>query len=175
MHCKRNERDQQLLRERRWRFSVSPAEATEYRTVAHLFGIGKTIAHRIAREFCDAVSSHLFLQIKKPTGRELQKIIESFEHICGLPQVAGAIDGTHIEITAPTDCPEDYVNRKGYHSLQVQALVNSSIRFTDIFAEYPGSVHDTRVFRIVLCIKLAEREYKLAEREGGVFPEVPTV
>jgi len=38
----------------------------------------------------------------------------------GFPKVIGAIDGTHIKITAPKVNPESYVNRKGFHSIQLQ-------------------------------------------------------
>jgi len=31
----------------------------------------------------------------------------------GLPQVAGAINGTHIPIIKPQDNPSDYYNQKG--------------------------------------------------------------
>ena len=37
---------------------------------------------------------------------------------------AGAIDGTHVAIIAPKEDHTDYVNRKGYHSVVMQALVD---------------------------------------------------
>lgn len=38
----------------------------------------------------------------------------------GFPQVVGVVDGTHIRIQAPSANEDDYVNRKGFHSLNVQ-------------------------------------------------------
>ena len=38
----------------------------------------------------------------------------------GFPNVVGAVDGTHVKIQAPTKDEDDYVNRKGYHSINVQ-------------------------------------------------------
>ena len=63
----------------------------------------------------------------------------------GFPQCAGAIDGTHIAIQAPEENHIDYVNRKGYHSIVMQAVVDSRYLFRDIVVGWPGSVHDARV------------------------------
>lgn len=45
-----------------------------------------------------------------------------FEATSGFPKVIGAIDGTHINIIAPKNCPEAYINRKGHHSIQLQVI-----------------------------------------------------
>ena len=75
-----------------WRLSGT----TDYRTIGHLFGVGRSTTHRISREVCDAIVELLFhAYIRLPSGREIQRSIDGFESICGFPQVAGAIDGTH--------------------------------------------------------------------------------
>lgn len=43
--------------------------------------------------------------------------------------------------------PDSYINRKQYHSIQLQGHVNENKIFLDVFIGYPGSVHDSRVFR----------------------------
>lgn len=40
--------------------------------------------------------------------------------ILGFPNVLGCIDGTFIRIIAPNENDPDCVNRKGFHSLNVQ-------------------------------------------------------
>ena len=35
-------------------------------------------------------------------------------------QCAGAVDGMHIPIQSPTECPANYYNRKGWHSVLIQ-------------------------------------------------------
>ena len=40
------------------------------------------------------------------------------------PQCADAIDGTHLPVNAPVHTPEDYHNRKGWHSIILQAVVD---------------------------------------------------
>jgi len=63
------------------------------------------------------------------------------------PKVLGAIDCTHIKLQSPSRMDgELYRNRKGFFSLNVQALVNSNLEFMDIVARWPGSSHDSNIF-----------------------------
>ena len=66
----------------------------------------------------------------------------------GFPQCAGAIDGTHIPIEAPQHCPADYHNRKGWHSIILQGLVDHAGCFTDML-DLPGRVYDSRVIQLL--------------------------
>lgn len=50
----------------------------------------------------------------------MQIIMRKFEEASGFPQTVGAIDGTHIRIESPKENAVDYINRKGYHSIQLQ-------------------------------------------------------
>lgn len=58
--------------------------------------------------------------ISWPNRQDAEQTMETIENNYGFPGVIGAIDGTHIKITAPKDHGESYVNRKGYHSVQLQ-------------------------------------------------------
>ena len=42
----------------------------------------------------------------------------------GFPGVIGCVDGTCIKIQAPHENENDVVNRKGFHSINVQAICN---------------------------------------------------
>ncbi len=57
--------------------------------------------------------------------------MQSFQDQFGFPQVAGAIDGTHIPIKAPEDAPEDYFNRKHFYSIALQGVVDADGKFID--------------------------------------------
>jgi DDE superfamily endonuclease len=77
----------------------------------------------------------------------------------GFPATIGAIDGAHIQIKAPTEHGDTYINRKKVHSIVLQAVCNEIMRFTDCFAGYPGSVHDARVLRNSPLYLDAQRDY----------------
>lgn len=59
----------------------------------------------------------------------------------------GAIDGTHVPVTVPTDKVIQYTGRKTYTSQNVLAICDFDMRFTFVVAGWPGSVHDMRVFK----------------------------
>lgn len=61
--------------------------------------------------------------------------------------VLGAIDGSHIPIKAPRRQHNSYVNRKGFHSILLQAVCDSSLKFIDCYSGEVGSVHDACVLR----------------------------
>ncbi len=48
----------------------------------------------------------------------MQKV--AFWEMAGFPNVFACIDGTHIRLQAPSDNEAAYVNRKNYHSINVQ-------------------------------------------------------
>ncbi|KAG6927247.1 hypothetical protein G0U57_010146, partial [Chelydra serpentina] len=53
----------------------------------------------------------------------------------------------HIPILGQDHQASQYINRKGYFSMVLQALVDHKGRFTNINVEWPGKVHDARIFR----------------------------
>ena len=98
------------------------------------------------RDVCSAIVELLAAQyIKIPGGQSLQAVVDGFESKWGFPQCVGAVDGSHIPIIAPKENPVDYFNRKGHHSVILQALVDHEYKFLDIYVGWPGSVHDARV------------------------------
>ena len=52
-------------------------------------------------------------------------MMSDFQEFCGLPGVAGAIDGTHILVKKPALAPEDYFyfKRSGYN-IQMHAVID---------------------------------------------------
>jgi hypothetical protein len=62
-----------------------------------------------------------------------------------MPFTIGAIDCTHVRIAKPKMDGDEYINRKNYPSINVQATCDAAEKFTSICAEWPGSVHDSRI------------------------------
>ena len=61
------------------------------------------------------------------------KLFVALRELRGFSQVGGVIDGCHIPILAPEEHHEDYQNRKGYHSIILQRVVDLEYCFTDVF------------------------------------------
>ena len=71
--------------------------------------------------------------IKFPTGQKAKEVMEAFEEKKGFPGVIGAVDGTHIPIKAPKHNHEQYINRKGFFSIQLQVICDPDLFITDVF------------------------------------------
>ena len=83
------------------------------------------------------------------TARQQEDVCAGFEGLQGLKGVVGSVDGCHIPISKPINSeePESYINRKGFYSINLLAVCDANTRFLDICVGWPGSVHDSRVFR----------------------------
>ncbi len=65
----------------------------------------------------------------------------------GVPQVIGAIDGTQVPIRKPKNSRDMYLCRQKYPSLNVSAVCDATGLFTDVFAGWTGSAHDSTVLQ----------------------------
>ena len=95
------------------------------------------------------VSTVIFQKMKTkfitiPQGEEVNEVMRIYKDKWQFPMCTGAIDGTHIPIIASV--VDHAVNRKGYHSIVMQAVVDSKYIFRGVVVGWPGSVHDARNF-----------------------------
>ena len=125
-----------------WRLATN----IEYRTLGHLFGVGRSTAGAVTLETCRAIQKLMPKYVYLHVGEAMKHNVEGFEVRWGFPQAAGAIDGTHIPILRPPgESGSDYYNRKGFYSIVMQAVVDFRGRFMDAYIGWPGKVHDARV------------------------------
>ena len=133
------------------------ATGNSYRTTGVVFGVGRCTALKLKDEFCSALLMTSKDFIKFPKGEaETRKAIEAFQEISCFPQVVGAIDGSHIPIIAPKNDPNDYYNRKQFHSVVLQGVADARGRFIHVSTGYAGSIHDARVLRMSSLVKEVE-------------------
>lgn len=103
------------------------ARAGEYRTLSMMFGVGIATVCNIVRQVTSAILERLHRRfVSLPGGRQLDEVTAAFTERC-YPQCAGAIGTTHIPVSPvafPRDRPDDYLNKRGWHSVILQAVVD---------------------------------------------------
>ncbi|XP_051164287.1 putative nuclease HARBI1 [Leptopilina boulardi] len=124
------------------------ATGSDQLSAADFGGFSKSTAHRIVHRVSGAIASLYKTHIVFPErNNEIMRTQAGFYRIASFPKVIGAIDCTHIKIKSPGgQNAEIFRNRKGYFSLNVQAICNSNLEFLDIVARWPGSSHDSTIF-----------------------------
>ncbi|KZS06578.1 F57G4.9-like protein [Daphnia magna] len=87
---------------------------------------------------------------------DLLELKRDFYEIARMAGVLGCIDGSHIRIVRPKNHEKAYVNRKNYHSLDVQAICDANHRFLSVCLTKPGSCHDSTIFKGSIIAKKFE-------------------
>ena len=93
----------------------------------------------------------------------MQVKINGFSERSKIPNIAGAVDGTHVPIKAPKTNHEDYFNRKHFYSYVLLGVVDSTGLFLSVSTGYPGSLHEARVLRLSQLFDTAENDLILTE------------
>lgn len=124
------------------------AYGNSYVTIGPNFNVGKTTVIEAVQDVVDALCDLKNDYIKFPlTNRDVLATRQTFEDLSDLPNVIGAIDGTHIKIKTPTESGPDYFSRLQQHDVVVQAVADGEKRLLDVAAGFPGSMLDSRVLR----------------------------
>ncbi|XP_028411674.1 putative nuclease HARBI1 [Dendronephthya gigantea] len=96
----------------------------------------KSTISRVVRRVCIALARKLDQFVKFPgTREEKDEIKRGFYELAGFPCVVGCVDGSHIRIIAPSENEPNYINRKGYHSINVQGI-----------CDHKGTKHSLNIF-----------------------------
>ncbi len=116
-----------------------------YAVTGDTLGVSKSTVSVVVQDFCSALNTTKHVHFPSTLAECRQVAIEFFD-IGGLPRVVGAIDGTHIAIRRPCINEHVFVNRKRFHSLNVQAVCDAKMRFTNVVIKWPGSAHDSFIW-----------------------------
>ncbi|KAJ8971949.1 hypothetical protein NQ314_000466 [Rhamnusium bicolor] len=90
--------------------------------------------------------------VKFPNNfEELNAVRRRFFEQYNIPGIVGWIDCTHVAVFPPKiedlEYPEHlYVNRKGYHSINVQLVCDNALKIMNVNARYPGSTNDAFIW-----------------------------
>ena len=90
--------------------------------VGDTMGFDKSTVSRVIDRVTDSLVAMKDDFISWPDNQRKNVIRAGFYEKAGFPNVVGCIDGTHIRITGPSIDEPAFVNRKGFHSINVQAI-----------------------------------------------------
>ncbi|XP_046572439.1 putative nuclease HARBI1 [Haliotis rubra] len=115
--------------------------------LADLHGVSQPTVSRAIGTTVDILSRKLD-RIRFPKDATSQREVKQVFHaLAGFPNVLGCIDGTLIAIVRPQACEEAaYVCRKGFHAVNIQAICDGDLRFTNVVCRWPGATHDSYIF-----------------------------
>ncbi|MBN3310923.1 HARB1 nuclease, partial [Amia calva] len=92
-----------------------------------------------------SAASRIVHQVSLALKRKITQFVAFPE--TGFPNIVSAVNRAHIRIQAPNYNENVYVNRKGYHSINVQLISEGNLLINNISARWPGSVLDSRIVR----------------------------
>lgn len=116
--------------------------------VAEEIGVDQSTVSRTIKEVATKIVDKRAEWISFPSNvREIEIAKQSWQERFSFPCAIGVVDCTHVEIEKPRQHGDEYVNRKGRYTLNVQATCNGQEKFTSVDVSWPGSVHDSRVWR----------------------------
>lgn len=98
------------------------ASGSFLQVIGDTFGVDKSTVSRVVIDVSTALTGRQQQFIKWPSNDEIAIIKHQFFLQAGFPCVIGCVDCTHIRIQAPHEHENNYVNRKRYHSINVQAI-----------------------------------------------------
>lgn len=115
--------------------------------VGSLLHMSESVVSRAIHNVCVALDSVFNEFVTWPTAQDCTRHKTAFHRIAGFPNVVGAIDCTHIRILKPREDTVQYINRKSYPSLNIQAVCDMKGRFLNLEVNWPGSCHDAFILR----------------------------
>nr|CAI5820631.1 unnamed protein product [Callosobruchus analis] len=74
------------------------------------------------------------------------EIQRRFMEATGFPGVLGAIDCTHVAMLPPHEEEHNYLNRKNFHSKNIQMICDYDLKILNVNAQYPGATHDSFIW-----------------------------
>ena len=123
------------------------ATGNSYQSVGQAFGVSKPAVIKFVKQFINGMCALRAQYIKFPkTISEIENCVASFHEKTNLPNVVGAVDGTHVDIIKPEGASAfDYYSRKQRYTIVNQAVCDGNLLSLSVDAGFPGSIHDNRM------------------------------
>ena len=124
------------------------ASGSFHSVVGETISISQPSTHAAICDFSISLDKHFQEIVKFSTDSEsISRTKREFYKLGNFPNVIGCVDGTHIPIEKPKFHEQRFVNRKHYHSINVQCICDASGKLTNVVAQWPGSCHDSYILR----------------------------
>lgn len=118
-----------------------------FQTIAFSFRMGHSTVHLIVHDVCKSIIKQLFAQcIPTPDKKQWKEIANRFSSLWNFPNCNGALDGKHVQITAPANCGANYFNYKKTFSVVLLELVDADYRFIAMDIGSYGKNSDGGIF-----------------------------
>ena len=149
-------------------------------TVAHALGmllifIGHGCSYKITGALCGFAKQTTRLHINRirrimldavvpacicwPSDAEIEMIKADFLERGHIPNVVGAVDGTHIPILIPPDDHVDFINRKSFHSLVFQGVaIGTTLKFINFIVDGQEAYMTQRCLRTVQFVIISNKD-----------------
>jgi hypothetical protein len=116
--------------------------------VAEDLGFHQTTVSKVIADIATKIVEKAPLWINFPsTEEEFEAAKAGWQVSYTFPCAIEALYSTHMLIRKPSVHGDQYINRKGFPSVNVQATCNSQELFTSVDVSWPGSVHDATMWR----------------------------
>lgn len=120
-------------------------------TVASRYSLEPYLVSKITNMVTRLLATKLYPEfIKIPVGRRrVHEITLAFQELTSLPNMCGAIDGTHIRLRRPppSSSPSSYRSSLGFPSVLLQVVADHKKIFWDVCVKAPGGADDASHFR----------------------------
>ena len=110
------------------------------------FNVSKPTISRVIHRVSAVLTNRLCEEVFIPSPANIDRNCQAFFDIAHFPNVLGCIDGSHVRIKPPSEDEFINVNRKGYHSINMQCICDPYLCFIDVVVRYPGSSADSFIF-----------------------------
>ncbi|KAJ1164838.1 hypothetical protein NDU88_005271 [Pleurodeles waltl] len=115
-------------------------------TVAIASGMSQPMFSNVLSRVLSALLKHMRSYIVFPQVEDLPTMKGDFYALGQIPNIIGAIDGTHVALLPPPPRSEQvYRDQKSYHSMNVQMVCLADQYISHVNATFPGSVHDVYI------------------------------